>query len=243
MALNLTQMLNRLELLSLRERVMALVGAPLLLLLAAELLVFAPAGKEAAAAQKQAELQQTELKALSAVLAAQPVQAPLPAADQLIEQRSALQDQIDAAQVIVAGASRTVNWGTVVCATVAGSPGLMLTQLKTQPAELVFAPTMVNAATPAKPGTPPSPTAPPAPGAAMRGAVAPAEAGDSIYRHRAELTVNGNFSGLLGYLQTLQAAPGNLRWDKLQLRVATYPQASMLLSLHTLSNRSETPFN
>lgn len=241
MALNLPQMLNRLEMLSLRERAMALAGGPLVLLLAAELLVFAPASKDAAAAQKQAELQQTELKALSAVLAALPVLAPLPGADQLLKQRNALQEQIDAAGVIMADARQTTDWGTVVRAAVAGTPGLTLTQLKTLPAELVFAPGMAKAA--ALPAPAPGTAAPTRAAPAAVASSQPAVAGDSIYRHRAELTVKGNFGNLLAYLQNLQRAPGQVRWDKLQLSVAAYPQASVQLSLHTLSNRAETPFN
>jgi len=77
MPMKLLQMLNRLEALSLRERLMVLLGAPLVLVVAGELLVFGPVGKEAAEAQKQADGQQDELKALSAVLAAQPAVAPL----------------------------------------------------------------------------------------------------------------------------------------------------------------------
>ena len=64
-----------------------------------------------------------------------------------------------------------------------------------------------------------------------------------IYRHRAELTINGDFSTLLGYLQTLQHVPGELRWDRVQLSVDSYPQASVQLTLFTLSSRPETPFN
>ena len=140
--MNLLQMLNRLEALSLRERAMVLIGAPLMLVVAGELLVFGPVGKEAAEARTQADRQQDELKALSAVLAAQPVVAPLPGADQLLSQRNALQGQIDAARTITASVDQTVDWGTVVRATVSGTPGLTLTQLKTMPVELVFAPSM-----------------------------------------------------------------------------------------------------
>ena len=48
---------------------------------------------------------------------------------------------------------------------------------------------------------------------------------------------------MLGYLQTLQRVPGDLRWERLQISVVAYPQASVQLTLHTLSNRAETPFN
>jgi len=241
MPIKMLQMANRLEALSLRERAMVVLGAPLVLVVVGELLVFGPAGKQVAEAQKQAELQQGELKALSAVLAAQPAVAPLPGADQLLSQRNELQGQIDAARAITASVNQSVDWGTVVRATVSGTPGLTLTQLKTMPAELVFAPSMVKPAT--------APAARPA--AAAAGAEAstsaparPAAAGETmIYRHRAELTVKGNFGTLVGYLQTLQRVPGDLRWDRLQLSVAAYPQGSVQLSLHTLSNRAETPFN
>ncbi len=228
------QMLNRLEALSLRERAMVVLGAPLLLVIAGEFLMFGPVGKQAAEARKQVDLQQDELKALSAVLAAQPPVAALPGADQLLRQRDELQGQIDAARAIAAGVDQTVDWGTVVRASVSGTPGLTLTQLKTMPAELVFAPSMVKPAV-APPARPEAKSIAPA--------ARPVAAGESIYRHRAELTVTGNFGTLLGYLQTLQRVPGNLRWERLQLSVAGYPQASVQLTLHTLSNRPETPFN
>jgi hypothetical protein len=228
MQFKLLQWINRLETLSARERAMALLGAPLVLVMAGELLVFAPARSQAADATKQAERQQTELKSLSATLAAIPVAAPLPGADQLLRQRNELQGQIDAARAITGDAAQAVDWGTVVRATATGTPGLTLTQLKTMPAEVVFSPSMV------KPPT----------GAASRPAPPPQQlAGDTIYRHRAELTVKGNVSALLGYLQTLQHVPGDLRWERLQLSVVAYPQASVQLNLQTLSNRAETPFN
>lgn len=236
----LVQWLNRLETLSLRERIMVVVGAPLLVAVAGEFLLAEPAVKRAAQDTKLAELQEAELKAIGAALAAQPKVAPLPAADQLLGQRDALQAQIDAARGVMAGVGRTVAWGTVVRATVSGTPGLTLTQLKTLPAELVYSPAMAKAAAGAASGA-----------GAGRVVAAQAVAADgvpgvpfdSVYRHRAELTVKGNFGTLLGYLQTLQNVPGDLRWDRLQLSVLAYPQASVQLTLHTLSNRAETPFN
>lgn len=240
---NLLQLLNRLEALSLRERAMALLGVPLVLLAVGEVLVFGPAADQAALAQKQAEQQQVELKALSEVLAAQPVAAPLPGADQLLRQRDELQSQIDAARALTASAEQSVDWGTVVRATVAGTPGLTLTQLKTLPAEVVFSAAMAKPAQPAPPAGRPGAagakaSAPPAPVSAPMPA-----SQQAIYLHRAELSVTGDFGALLGYLQTLQHVPGDLRWDRLQLSMAAYPQARAQLTLYTLSSRMETPFN
>ena len=232
------QLLHRLEALSLRERVMTLLGVPLVLLVAGEWLVFGPARNQAVEARKQADRLEGDVKALDAALALQPAVAPLPRADQLLKQRTEKQQQIDTAGAILASVNKSVDWGTVVRATVAGTPGLTLTQLKTSPAEMVFSPTMIK----------PAKGAAPARGASA--AKAPASAADDsaggeniIYRHRAELTVAGNFGTLLGYLQTLQRLPGDLHWNSLQLDVAGYPQASVRLSLYTLSNRAETPFN
>lgn len=225
------QLVNRLETLSPRERAMALIGVPLVLVMAGELLVFGPTRTQAAEARKQTDRQQTELKALSTALAAMPAVAPLPGADQLLRQRNELQGQIDASRAIMASVSKSVDWGTVVRATVTGTPGLTLTQLKTMPAELIFSPSTFKpaAASAARPGTAATPR--------------PVAAGDAIYRHRAELTVKGNVGSLLGYLQTLQGVPGDLHWERLQFSVAGYPQASVQLTLHTLSERAETPFN
>lgn len=249
MQAKLLQLANRLEALSLRERAMTLAGIPVALVAAAELLVFGPARVHAAEAVKQAEGLQGEVTALSATLAAQPAVAPLPAADQLQTQRQELQARIDMAGAVMASLNQSVDWGTVVRAVAAGTPGLMLTQLKTMPAEVVFAPSMIKpvAATAAGSGASAVRSAATAVRAAATNlAPIPAAAPDgieTIYRHRADLTVTGDFGALLGYLQTLQQVPGDLRWDRLQLGVAGYPQASAQLTLYTLSTRGETPFN
>jgi hypothetical protein len=254
MRAQLSQWLNRIEVLSSRERAMLLAGVPLLLLVAAEGLLFAPARHRTAAAVKETTRLQEELKGLTAVLAAQPAAAPLPAASQLLKERNELQGRVDAAHQVTAALDSSADWGTVVRATVSGTAGLTLTQLKTMPAELVFTPSTVKPAAPAGKAAAAKPSGAAASAGArpasspVRAAPAPAmpasaAQGDSIYRHRAELTIKGDFGTLLGYLQTLQRVPGDLRWDRLQLSVAGYPQASAQLRLYTLSGRAETPFN
>ena len=249
MQARLLQLLHRLETLSLRERVMTLLGIPLVLLVAGEWLVFGPARNQAVEARKQADRLEGDVKALDAAVAAQPAAVPLPRADQLLKQRTERQQQIDAAGAILASVDQSIDWGTVVRATVAGTPGLTLTQLKTLPAEMVFSPSMIKPAKAAAPARGASAAKAPASAAALAtpppqsSSVKSAGGGNIIYRHRAELTVAGNFGTLLGYLQTLQRLPGDLHWNSLQLDVAGYPQASVRLSLYTLSNRAETPFN
>src|SRR2546429_502146 len=109
-------------------------------------------------------------------------------------------------------------------------------ELKADAGEVVFRAAMVKAGSAPAAGRGAS-AAPLATAAKASGS------GDTIYRHRAEMTITGNFGTLLGYLQTLQRVPGDLHWNRLQLSVAAYPQASIQLTLYTLSSRPETPFN
>jgi MSHA biogenesis protein MshJ len=240
MRAKLLQWIKGLEALSLRERILVVIGVPVVLLVAGEFLVFGPAATKSAQARKQTELRQSEVKALSESVAMQPPVAPLPGVDQLLRQRDELQGRIDKARAIVAGIDQTVDWGTVVRATVAGTPGLTLTKLKTMPAEVIFSSSMVKPAD-AQVRSRPAAAAAASASTTAKGAALPALG--PIYRHRAELTINGDFSTLLGYLQTLQHVPGELRWDRVQLSVDSYPQASVQLTLFTLSSRPETPFN
>lgn len=253
MQAKLQQLLNRLEALNLRERALLLVMVPVVLALLGEFLVFEPARKQAVAAIKQAERQQSEMKDLATVLAAKPAVAPLPGADQLMQQRDALLAPINAARIIKATATQGVDWGTVVRAGATGKSGLGLAQLRTLPAEVVFSASAFKpeAVQPARPGASAAGTAAaaaparPAAGTAMAtagGPGVPGAGGESIYRHRAELTVKGDLTSLLGYLQALQRVEGGLHWDRLQLSMDAYPQATAQLSLFTLSNRAETPF-
>ncbi|MDZ5457027.1 hypothetical protein [Azohydromonas lata] len=236
----LLQLLNRLEDLSLRERVMVVAGVPLALVAAAEALWFTPARDAAAHAAQESERLRAELATLQAQLSAQPATAPLPAADQLQRERGELRQRVAASRELLAAVSQPMAWGSVLRPTASGVPGLAITQLKALPAEAVFTPAMARQAlAPAsKPGAPNA-------AAAQAASAAPVALPDmpSIYRHRAEIALDGEFAALLRYLQSLQRAPGELYWDRLQFSAANFPQASLQLSLYTLSNRAETPFH
>jgi hypothetical protein len=237
---------NKLEALSLRERAMAVLGVPVVLLMAGELLWFSPTRNKAAEAQKQAEQLQTEFKVLSATLASLPAVAPLPGADQLRTQRDEVLSQIEASRKVMASVRETIDWGTIARATMSGTPGLILTQLKTTPSELLFSPTTIKPATVGGAASSAATAAAARPAASSARAVVTTTggvAGDAIYLHRAELTVKGDVGPVLAYVQALQRLGGGLRWDRMQLNVASYPQASVQLGLHTLSAYPETPFN
>ena len=257
MKASILQTLAKLQALSLREQLMVILGLPLLLVVLSEQFWFGPSRTLAADALKQSTRQQAEFKELSAALAARPAVAPLPAADQLERQRDEMLARIEAVRRYDGSSGDAVAWGSVVRATAEGTPGLKLTQLRTLKAEVVYSPAMALAATAAtaakaRPGAAPAAAAASGAAAAASGAAAAASGAAAsaaaatpvtVYRHRAELTITGDFAALLACLQSLRSVPGDLRWDRLALNVAAYPQASVQLGLHTLSNSPDTPFN
>lgn len=237
----LARIFNRLEALSARERLMAIVGVPLLLVVVGEGVVFEQGRKLAADALKQAERQGSELKALQATLDAMPADMPLPAPDELRRQRNELQMQVDAARRAMGTAAGDASWAKVLRRTLAGTPGLTLAQLRTQPPEVVFSPAMIKKAS--APGAGKAASSAAAANSTPSAAALATLGIDTVYRHRAEMTVSGDFRPLLDYLLSLQAMPGDLHWDRVQLKADAYPQASAQMTLFTLSRRPETPFN
>jgi MSHA biogenesis protein MshJ len=59
-----------------------------------------------------------------------------------------------------------------------------------------------------------------------------------LHRHAVELSVEGSYADLLGYLQALEALPHKLLWGSLQLKVEKHPQVLLTLRLYTLSQQA-----
>jgi len=60
------------------------------------------------------------------------------------------------------------------------------------------------------------------------------EAGD-IYKHGVEIVVQGNYLDMVTYMTALEAMPSRLFWAKAVMHVDTYPDATLSLTLFTLS--------
>lgn len=78
----------------------------------------------------------------------------------------------------------------------------------------------------------------PATGAALAGAAgaAPAAALNAlIYRHGVEIVVQGSYLNMLRYMAQLETMPMQVFWGKALLQVDDYPQATLTLTLYTLS--------
>ena len=57
----------------------------------------------------------------------------------------------------------------------------------------------------------------------------------SIYQHSFEVSVEGSYAELHGYLARLEALPWQLFWGKVTLDAADHPKLRLTLTLHTLS--------
>lgn len=64
-------------------------------------------------------------------------------------------------------------------------------------------------------------------------------AGESIYEHAVEVTLEADYFSLLGYIEALEASPWRFVWDRLEYEVTGYPLARVQLRLKTLSASAE----
>lgn len=60
-------------------------------------------------------------------------------------------------------------------------------------------------------------------------------ADDAVYSHGVEIVVLGSYLQMLQYLQALEKMPWQVFWGKVTLKVDEYPQATLTLTLYTLS--------
>ena len=56
-----------------------------------------------------------------------------------------------------------------------------------------------------------------------------------VFRHRVRVVASGDFFTVLGYLQRLEGLDWQLQWDDLHIETTAYPQARVTILLSTLS--------
>jgi MSHA biogenesis protein MshJ len=57
----------------------------------------------------------------------------------------------------------------------------------------------------------------------------------ALFKHGVELTVQGSYPDMLHYLAQLEKLPWNMFWRRAELKVETYPVATLKLTLYTVS--------
>ncbi len=101
---------------------------------------------------------------------------------------------------------------------------LRLVSLKTLPS----APVTDATSAPAAPMTAPSP-------AAGAPALSSIKTAPLLYRHGVEIVLRGSYLDMVNYMEALEAMPTRVFWGDASLEVEQYPNASLRLTLFTLS--------
>jgi MSHA biogenesis protein MshJ len=75
----------------------------------------------------------------------------------------------------------------------------------------------------------------PAPGAAPAAPALPEQPAGPVFAHGVEITVQGGYLDMLQYMSELENMPWQLLWGRARLRVDEYPKATLTLTVFTLS--------
>jgi MSHA biogenesis protein MshJ len=62
-----------------------------------------------------------------------------------------------------------------------------------------------------------------------------APGGSGIYRHGVEIAVSGSYLKMLNYVSQLERLPAKIFWGNMELQAGAYPQATLKITLYTLS--------
>ena len=63
----------------------------------------------------------------------------------------------------------------------------------------------------------------------------PAQAPAVLYRHGVEIVLRGSYLDMVNYMDAVEAMPSHVFWGKLNMQVEQYPNATLSLTLYTLS--------
>ena len=213
----LRSVLLKFQALSLRERLLAVAAAVVVLSALLDATLLGPQRTAQKELQQQIAQQKTQIDAMAKVLA-QPAGAP--AADGASAERDNLRLQVAQAESRLGPALNEAHLGEVLRSLIAARSDLTLVSLKTLTAEEIY-------------------KAPAAPAGAPRSATPQRQ--QSLYKHGVEVVVKGEYPALTSYLQSLQRNPNRLFWSRVKFDVLSYPQATLMLTIYTVSDRAESP--
>jgi len=74
-----------------------------------------------------------------------------------------------------------------------------------------------------------------APAAKSPAEAEPARAPALLYRHGVEIVLRGNYLDMVNYMDAVEAMPAHVFWGKVNMQVEQYPNATLSLTLYTLS--------
>ena len=220
------QALLKFQALTLREQLMAVAAAVVVLYFLFDWALFGPQLKENKTLQGQIAQQKTELDALTKVMAELSNRQPVDDLSKDRAERDDLRARVAQAETLFGQAASQAPLGELLRAMVVARPDLTLVSFKTLPAEVFY--------------SPPPAAAPNAKGAAS----APKPAAPlqlTLYKHGVEVAVKGKYPALLAYLQGLQRGPNRMFWSSVKLDVTAYPDETLSVIIYTLSDRADVP--
>lgn len=212
MTLWLRDLIDRFDQLSLRERVIVLVAALLLIILIWDSTFMTPLDRQRKANLQQIEALRAEIggldqsvEALVAQGAADPRKSSAGTAGAL---RAEIQDIDRRLAGVTSGLIAPKEMAQVLEQVLARAGRLTLHSLRTLPPQGVIAPG-------AEPTTSGKPAA-------------------QIYKHGVELELSGGYLDTLYFLQALEALPWRFFWDRIEFAVEQHPRGRVKLRLYTL---------
>ena len=212
---------TRLEALGLRERIMALVTAGMVLVAVLDQWVISPVLAEQARFTAEAKQWQGELVSLGGqlqALKAAQTAGPLAGLIGRVEELKASVGELDDAITrTTADESRVRALQPALARLMNQHPRIALVKVESDPA-------------------PPTASAPNNLAAAPSSA--PVDQVDRFARHRLSFTVEGPYLDLLGYLEAMEREMPDLRWSSLKLGVTEAGASRLSIQLYLLSRRS-----
>jgi MSHA biogenesis protein MshJ len=140
-------------------------------------------------------------------------------------ERDELRGTLAQAQLLLAQASTNMQMSEVIRTMVAARPGVTLVSLKTAPSETFFK----------------SPAMPAAAASGAKVAAAESATMPTLYKHGVEIVLKGTYVSLVPYLRELEGNAAGIFWSQVKLDVGAYPEATLRMTVYTLSARQELP--
>jgi MSHA biogenesis protein MshJ len=212
-----SDLMDRFDQRSLRERVMILMAVLGLVSLLWDSVLMQPLDREHKSRQQQVQILRTEIagleKSVSAIVGqgvADPNAASRAAVDKLQAEIAKLDGELTGA---TAGLIAPKEMSHVLSQVLDRTSHLTLLKLRTLPPEAVIAPLVSDAAVAQ---------------AAMKAGTA------QIYKHGVEIEISGTYLEALHFLQSLEALPWRFFWDHAEYTVEQHPQGRLKLVIYTL---------
>jgi len=216
----------KIDALSQRERIIVFAAAVVVVGFLMDQLFIDASAKRVTALTAQMQQQQSELQALRLQVqqleqaAADPDAAARAHRDSLQKQVAEIGEAIVGVQHDLVPAQKM---NRLLQDVLGRNPRLQLIAMRTLPV------TTLTAESSPTPSSGPAPAAPPATPAST------AAAGDNIFKHGVEITLQGSYGDLHDYLLRLERLPWRMFWARAQLSTEDYPRLTLKITVYTLS--------